>query len=82
MKVIKRTDEYTIFQRRDSRYAVRDAQRAWVNGDAKVAILREHDLIKAPAVKAAPADEPADEPAAETDAADTAAEHPAEGAAE
>ena len=67
MKVVVRTDEYTIYQRRDERYAVKDAAKAWVNGDAKVAILVQHDLIQA-AVPAAPAEEP--EPAAEEAAAD------------
>ena len=47
MKVIKRTDEYTIFQRGDNRYAIKDAARKWINGSAKVAILLEHELIDA-----------------------------------
>lgn len=63
MKVIAKTDEYTIYQKRNERYGVKDANRAWVNGDAKVAILREHKLIAEPAVKA-----PAPEPAAEAPA--------------
>ncbi|MEZ5557822.1 MAG: hypothetical protein R3E86_04665 [Pseudomonadales bacterium] len=52
MKVVKRTGEYTIYQKRSERYAVRDAARAWINGDAKVAILLEHKLIEAPKAKA------------------------------
>ena len=48
MKVIVKTDEYTVFQKRSGRYAVRDGDRAWVNGDAKVAILLAHKLIEAP----------------------------------
>jgi hypothetical protein len=74
VKVIARTDEYTIYQKRNERYAVRDAQRAWVNGDAKVAILLEHKLVTAPAPKPA---EP--EPAAEEEvaaAAETAEDAP------
>ncbi|MGD8831312.1 MAG: hypothetical protein PVF57_11980 [Pseudomonadales bacterium] len=62
MKVVVKTDEYTIYQKRNERYAVKDASRAWVNGEAKVAILLEHKLIEAPAPKA-PEPEPA--PAAE-----------------
>ncbi len=62
MKVIASTDEYTIYQRRDSRYAVKDASKRPVNGDAKVAILLKHELIVAPEPKAP---EPEEEPAAE-----------------
>ena len=63
MKVIARTDEYTIYKKRNERYAIRNAARAWVNGNEKVAILLEHKLIEAPAPKA-PAPE-AEEAAAE-----------------
>ena len=60
MTLIKRTAEYSIFQRGDNRYAVRDAGRQAVNGDEKVRILRAEGLIKR-AVPAAPA-EPEPEP--------------------
>lgn len=66
VKVVTKTDEYTIFQRRDSRYAVKDANRQWVNGAAKVAILLDNKLIDAPPP---PAPEPEPEAAAETDTA-------------
>ncbi len=52
MKAVASTDEYTIYQRRDGRYAVKDANRKAINGDAKVAILLQHELITAPAPKA------------------------------
>ena len=39
MKVVKKTSEYTISQRRDNRYAVVDANKNPVNGDEKVKIL-------------------------------------------
>ena len=71
VKVVTKTDEYTIFQRRDNRYAVKDVARQWVNGAAKVAILLEHKLIEA-----APA--PAPEPEAAADA-DAGAQEAAEG---
>ena len=61
MKVVASTDEYTIFARRDGRYAVVNKDKQPVNGDEKVAILVEHDLIKAVAPK--PAEE---EPVEET----------------
>jgi hypothetical protein len=72
VKVVVKTDEYTIYQRRDERYAVKDATKAWVNGDAKAAILVQHELITA-ALPAAPLEEPeadAGEPAAEAAAAE------------
>ena len=55
MTLIKKTAEYSIFQRGDNRYAVRDAARQAVNGDEKVRILRAEGLIKI-AAPAAPAE--------------------------
>lgn len=89
MKLIKKTDEYSIFQRGDERYAVKDAAKKPVNGEEKVKILLAEELIKV-AVPAAPAEpEPAAEAAdteegaeegsdAEEGAADDAAEDAAE----
>lgn len=81
MKLVKKTDEYSIFQRGDERYAVKDANRKPVNGEEKVRILSAEGLVKAPAPKPveAPAEEvteeateeataEADAPAAEGDA--------------
>ena len=64
MKVIAKTDEYTIYQKRSGRYAVQGTDRAWVNGDPKVAILLQHKLIEAPQPKA-PAPEVAEAASAE-----------------
>jgi outer membrane biosynthesis protein TonB len=72
MKVVLRNDEYTIYQRRDGRYAVEGADKKAINGDEKVAILVANDLIKA-ALPAAPEPEPVEEVAEEA-----AAEAPAE----
>lgn len=78
MKVIAKTDEYTVYQKRNERYAVRNANRQWVNGADKVAILLEHKLVTAPKPKA-PEPEPeaeaaeADAPAATDEAADSEA---------
>ncbi len=69
MKVVAKTDSYTIYQKRNQRYSVRKADRQWVNGDDKVAILMEHKLIE---VKAAKAPEP--EAAAEETATEATAE--------
>ena len=46
MKLIKRTAEYKIFMRGDDRYAIQDASGKPVNGEEKVRILVEEDLIK------------------------------------
>lgn len=46
MKLIKKTAEYKIFMRGDDRYAVQDASGTPVNGEGKVRILVEEDLIK------------------------------------
>jgi hypothetical protein len=81
MKLVKKTDEYSIFQRGDERYAVKDANRKAVNGDEKVRILSAEGLVKAPAPKAveapaeeAPAEAAAEEAAVEADAAEGDAE--------
>lgn len=52
MTLIKKTAEYSIFQRGDNRYAVRDAGSQAVNGDEKVRILRAEGLIKIAAAAA------------------------------
>lgn len=68
MKVVKKTSEYTIYQRRDERYAVVDGKKNAVNGEEKVKILLAEELIKvtAPApVEEAPAEEVPAEEAAE-----------------
>lgn len=93
MKKVASTDEYTIFQRRDGRYAVKDADGNAVNGDDKVKVLLAQDLIKAPAPKApepepepeeaaAPAEDEAAEEATAEEAAAEEAESEAEAPAE
>ena len=46
MRLIKKTAEYKIFMRGDDRYAIQDANGKPVNGEEKVRILVEEDLIK------------------------------------
>ena len=46
MKLIKKMAEYKIFMRGDDRYAVQDSNGKPVNGEEKVRILMEEDLIK------------------------------------
>jgi len=78
MKLVKKTDEYSIYLRGDKRYAVEDARKQPVNGEEKVRILVAEELVK---VAVAPRKE---EPVAEEAAAEEAPaeEAPAEEAAE
>ena len=68
MKLVKKTEQYSIYQRGDDRYAVKNAHKKPVNGEEKVRILVAEDLVKVtrpakPAVEEAPAVEAAAEPA-------------------
>ena len=73
MKVVKKTSEYTISQRRDGRYAVVGSDKKPVNGDEKVKILLAEELIKVTAPAPAPEPEPEPEPEAEEAPAEEAA---------
>jgi hypothetical protein len=59
MKLIKKSADYKIFVRGDDRYAVQDSNGRSVNGEEKVRILVEEELIKVavPSAPAAVADE-------------------------
>ena len=52
MKVVKRTADYTVYQKRSERYAVQNADKAWINGDDKAKILLDEGLIKVTPPKA------------------------------
>ena len=39
MKLVKKTAEYSVLERRDGRYAVQSKKGKMINGDDKVAIL-------------------------------------------
>jgi hypothetical protein len=71
MQVVARTAEYTIYQKRSQRYAVQSKDKQWLNGDDKVAVLRSHDLIKAPAPKAPEPEAAAEETAGAEESTDT-----------
>ena len=79
MKTIKKTAEYTIYQKRNNRYAVKGANANWLNGEEKVAILLAENLIKLtqPATPEVEAEAPAD--TAEETAEETNEEASAEG---
>jgi hypothetical protein len=82
MKLVKKTAEYSIYQRGDERYAVKDAAKKPVNGDEKVRILLAEGLIKVtePSAPAEPEAEESDaEEAPEAEAADTDGEAAADG---
>ena len=97
MKVVKKTEMFTIYVKSSGRFAVKDANKNWINAEEKVKILVENGFIKAfvPPVKKesdveqeineAPAEEaPAEEaPAEEAPAEEASAEEaPAEDAPE
>jgi len=68
MKVILRTKQHTVYEKKSGRFAVKDAEKNWVNGDDKVAVLLAEGLVKTapPAVAEAPVEEaPAEETAVE-----------------
>ena len=70
MKVVVTNDEYTIYQRRDGRYAVEGVDKKPINGDEKVTILLANELISV-TPPAAPEEEAAPEAAEEAEAAET-----------
>ena len=84
MKLVKKTDEYTIYQRSDDRYAVKDANKNAVNGDEKVRILVAEELVKVSLPAEPVAEEPAEEeaPAEEAAAVEAAVEEAPAAAAE
>ncbi len=69
MKVKIETDEYTIYERRDGRFAVQDGEGRPINGAQKIEILLAHELIVAVLPKV---EEPSDEAAGEESTSDGA----------
>ena len=65
MKVVKKTDEYRVLQKRSGRYAIRTVMGEWVNGSEKIKILIEAGLIKA-ALPREPEEDPRSEKSEET----------------
>ena len=76
MKLVKKTEQYSIYKRGDDRYAVKDVNKKPVNGEEKARILVAEDLVKV----TRPA-KPAVEASAAAESPDTA-EPPVEAAAE
>ena len=82
MKVVVTNDEYTIYRRRDGRYAVEGADKRPINGDEKITILLANELISvappaAPKEEAAPEEEEAEAAETETEAAEAGDAEPA-----
>ena len=82
MKVVKKTEMFTIYVKSSGRFAVKDANKNWINAEEKVKILVENGFIKAfvpPVKKESDVEQEINEaPAAEAPAAEApAAEAPA-----
>ena len=69
MKLVKKTAEYSIYQRGDNRYAVKDANRKSVNAEEKVRILVTEGLITVPLPQEPAMEEAAEEGAVAEEAA-------------
>ena len=86
MKEVQTSGDYKIYEKRSGRYAVKDNDKNYVNGDEKAKILADAGLVTIPEPKAAPVEEeaPAEEAAAEDAPVDEQAseETPAEEAQE
>ena len=83
MKVVKKTEMFTIYVKSSGRFAVKDANKNWINAEEKVKILVENGFIKAfvpPVKKESDVEQEINEaPAAEAPAAEVPAEEePAE----
>lgn len=68
MELVKKTNEYSVFKKKNGRYGVKGANKKWINGDEKVKILLAEGLIKAPEpkkVEEAPVEEETVEASAE-----------------
>ena len=76
MKLVKKVDGFSIYQRRDARYAVTDKAGKAVNGEEKIKLLLAEGLIKLS--EAAPAEAPAEDAAEEAAAEGETEEAPAE----
>ncbi len=57
MKEIKSVGDNTIYEKKSGRYAVKDTNKKFVNGDDKAKILADAGLITIPEPKVAPAEE-------------------------
>ena len=61
MKEIQTSGEYKIYEKRSGRYAVKDSDRKYVNGDNKAKVLADAGLVTLPKTKPKPVEEPPSE---------------------
>ena len=61
MQQVKKTADYTIYQKKSGRYAVKGKDKQWVHAEDKTHILNAEQLIKPPEPKA-PAPQSESEP--------------------
>jgi hypothetical protein len=66
VKKVKKTNDYSVFQKRSGRYAVRDNDKKWLHGEDKTKVLLGEGLIKLPEPKPAAPAEPEAAPAEES----------------
>lgn len=66
MKKVKQTAEYSVYQRGDNRYAVKDQNKRPVNGEKKVEILQAEGYLKKPEPKPAEPEAEAPDEASES----------------
>ena len=71
METVKKTENYTIFKKRNGRFSVQGKNKKWINGDEKAKILADEGLIKLSVAAPAPVEEeaPAEEAAEAAEAA-------------
>lgn len=74
METVKKTENYTIFKKRNGRYSVQGKNKKWINGDDKAKILADEGLIKLAKAAPAPVEEAPAEEAVEAAAEETPAE--------
>jgi hypothetical protein len=60
MQQVKKTGDYTVFQKKSGRYAVQGKDKKWLHGEDKTRVLVDEQLVKVLTAKAAPAEAPAD----------------------
>jgi hypothetical protein len=53
MELVKKAGDHQIFKKRSGRYAVKDANGAYVRGEDKIKVLSKEGLLKPPAKKKA-----------------------------
>lgn len=56
MKEVQSKGDYTIYEKRSGRYAIKGADKKYVNGDEKAKILADAGLVTIPESKPMPAE--------------------------